>query len=133
MPDTLTLNSSLIYTPPAAPANSGLGSLAVTHTYNASAVGTIDVPNGTVVSTVIPVPFGSVSAAKTLIIKNNMTSEIGVRINGSVTNILNIPAGGKLEYSAPTAPVAVPITSASIVNTVDPTALERVQFFVFGD
>lgn len=133
MPDTLTLNLSLVYTPPAAPANSGQASLAVTHTYNASNVGSIDVPNGTVVGTVFPIPFGSLTAAKTLVIRNNLTAEVGVRLNGAVANNFNIPAGGELVYSAPTAPLAVPITAAALVTTVDPTALERCVFMVFGD
>lgn len=133
MPDTLTLNLSMVYTPPAAPANSGQASLAVTHTYNASAVGTIDIPPTTVVGTSFSVPFGSVSAAKTLVIRNNMTSELGVRLNAAGANNFNIPPGGEFVYSAPIAPLAVPITAVALITTVDPTTLERVIFAIFGD
>jgi hypothetical protein len=133
MPDILQLNLSLVYTPPAAPANSGQAALASTHTYNSFNVGSIDVPNGTVIGTTFDIPLGSVEDLKTLMIRNNMTSEIGVRLNAAVANNFNIPAGGTFVYSVPTAPLAVPITEAVLVTTADPTNLERILFWAFGD
>ena len=132
-----TFNSTLNiqYTPPSAPANSGVASLLVGGTYNGGQAGSIDVPTTIVVSppTVIPVPFGSVAAAKLLVIRNNMSSEVGVRLNGSVDNTFNIPAGSVISYMAPTAPGAVPLTSVDIVPTVIPTVVEQIHYWCFGD
>jgi hypothetical protein len=132
-----TFNSTLNiqYTPPSAPANSGVASLVVGGTYNGGQAGSIDVPTTIIVSppTVIPVPFGSVAAAKLLIIRNNMSSEIGVRLNGAVANTFNLPPGGEFVYAVPTTPGAIPLTSADVIPTVVPTVTEQIHFFVFGD
>jgi hypothetical protein len=132
-----TFNSTLNiqYTPPSAPANSGVASLVVGGTYNGGQAGSIDVPTTIVVlpPTVIPVPFGSVAAAKLLVIRNKMSSEIGVRLNGAVANTFNVPAGGEFIYSVPTAPLAIPLTSVDIVPTVAPTVVEQVDYWCFGD
>lgn len=132
-----TFNSTLNiqYTPPSAPANSGVASLLVGGTYNGGQAGSIDVPTTIVVSppTVIPVPFGSVDAAKLLVIRNNMSSEIGVRLNGAITDTFNLPPGGEFIYAAPTAPGAIPLTSADVVPTVVPTVIEKIDYWCFGD
>lgn len=132
-----TFNSTLNiqYTPPSAPANSGVASLLVGGTYNGGQAGSIDIPTTIVVSppTVIPVPFGSVAAAKLLVIRNNMSSEIGVRLNGAVSNTFNLPPGGEFVYAAPTAPGAIPLTSADVIPTVAPTVIEKIDYWCFGD
>ena len=131
--DNFSATFTFTYTPPNAPVNSGVASLAVSGTYQGGQAGSVDVPPGTTVGTVLSIPFGSVAAAKVLVIRNNMSSEVGIRLNGSGSNNFNIPAGGQIVYLVPTTPVAVPLTAASIITIVDPTAIERVNFWVFGD
>lgn len=131
--DNFTSTLTLAYTPPGAPVNSGVASLALGGTYQAGQAGSIDVPSGTTVGTALDVPFGSVAKAKLLVVKNNLSSEIGVRLNSAVANNFNVPAGGIFSYVAPTAPTAVPLTAVELITTVDPTATERVLFWVFGD
>lgn len=131
--DNFTATLNLVYTPPGSPAGSGVAALAQAGTYQAGQAGSIDVPPGTTVATVIPIPFGSVSAAKMLVVKNNMANEVGVRLNGAGSNTFNIPPGGFFAYVVPTTPGAVPLTSASIVTTVDPSTTDRTNFYVLGD
>ncbi len=133
MADNFTAALNLTYTPPGAPAGSGVAALAQAGTYQAGQAGTVDVPPGTTVATVLPIPFGSVAAAKLLVIKNNGANEIGVRLNASGSNNFNIPAGGMIAYAVATAPVAVPLTAASIITTVDPTTVDRIQYWTLGD
>ncbi len=128
-----TSTLSLQYTPPSAPTNSGVATLAVTGTYNGGQSGTIDVPNGTTADTSFSVPFGSLASAKLLVIRNNMSTDIAVRLNGAVADSFRIAAGGQFAYMAPTAPSTVPITSAIVRNSADPTATEEIQFWAFGD
>lgn len=133
MADSFNVNLSLQYTPPGSAANSGVSNLAVTGTYEAGQAGSIDIPNGTVVGTEFAVPFGSVAVPKLLMIKNNMTSEVGVRLNGAVADDFKVPAGGVLCYAVPTGPTVDPISALSIATTVDPTNTERANFWLFGD
>lgn len=129
-----TSTLSLQYTPPGAPVNSGVASLAVNGTYQAGQSGYVDIPPGTVVASVLPIPFGSVSAAKVLIVQNKGANEVGVRLNGHSVNDFNIPPGGSFAYIVPSEPGAVPLTSASIVTIVDPTTNpDAVYFWCFGD
>ena len=127
------LVSSITWTPPKAITNSGVSTLGTTGVYNAASVGTIDVPPGTVVGTVFSVPFGHIDSLKVIVIRNDMSSDIGVRINGSVTDNFEIAAGGELHYMAPTAPATTPITSLSVVTTLDPAQTESIYFWAFGD
>lgn len=131
--DNFTATLNLQYTPPGAPVNSGVAAMSVGGTYQAGQAGSIDVPPGTTVDTVLGVPFGSVSKAKLLVLKNGLSSELGVRLNASVTNNFNVPPGGVVSYAVPVAPGAVPLTQVDIVTTVDPSATERVLFWCFGD
>jgi len=131
--DSFNAVLNLKYTPPGAPANSGVAALTVAGTYQAGQSGTTDVQPGTNVGTVFAIPFGSISAAKLVVIRNNTSAEISVKLNGSSPVNFNLPAGGEFVYSAPTAPQANPMTSLSFLTTVDPTEIERVQWWVFGD
>jgi hypothetical protein len=131
--DAFTATLNLQYTPPGAPANSGVAALAVGGTYNAGQSGTIDVTTGSTVGQVIPIPFGSVVAGKLVVIRNNLSAEIGVRLNGAVANNFNVPPGGMLAYAAPTAPGAVPLTRVDIVLTAVPVVTERTVYWTLGD
>lgn len=131
--DNFTATLSLQYTPPGAPVNSGVATLAAVGTYNANSVGTVDVPPGTVVGTTFSIPFSSIAAAKLCVIRNNMSSAIGIRINGAVANNFQVAAGGEFMYASPAAPGSDPLTSIVVVTTVDPTQIERISYWVFGD
>jgi len=133
MPTPVTFTAAVQWTPPSAPANSGNATFSVVAQVNAQNVGQVDVQTTDAPATLFPMPFGSVSAAKILIVKNMMSSEVGVRINGAVANNFRIPAGGMVTYAAPVAPGAEPWTSATIVTTATPASIEAVQFFIFGD
>ena len=131
--DNFSAQLNLQYTPPGSTVNSGVASLAAAGTYNAGQSGTIDVPTTAQVGDAFPVPFGSVSAGKLVVIRNNLSAELSVKLNGSSTVNFNIPPGGEFVYVAPTAPGANPMISASLILTAVPTVVERVLFFVFGD
>jgi len=133
MADQLTTATSVTYTPPKAAANSGQSTLGTSGVYNAAAVGSIDIPNGTIVGTVFSIPFNSVDNAKTVIIRNDMTSDVGVRLNGAVADNFELAPSGEMIISNPVAPGTTPITQIDVVTTADPTNLERLFYFVFGD
>ncbi len=131
--DNFNATLNLKYTPPGSPPGSGVAALVVAGTYQAGQSGSTDVPPGTVVGTAFAIPFGSVTAAKLFVIRNNTSSEISIKLNSSGSANFNIPAGGEFVYSAPTAPDAVPLTAVSFLTTVDPTEIERVLWWCFGD
>jgi hypothetical protein len=131
--DNFTATLNLQYTPPGAPANSGVAALPVQGTYNAGQSGTIDVPTTAQVGDSFAVPFGSVQAAKLVVLKNNLSSEIAVKVNGASAVSFNIPPGGEFMFSIPTAPGANPFAALSFALTAAPTLVERISYFVFGD
>lgn len=135
MASTVVTQSSVQWTPPAAPANSGLSTFTVQASHNAQNVGTIDVPSGTAPATSFSIPFGSVGKAKVLIVKSLMTSDVDVKINGSTDPVFTMAPGGSFRYEAPVDPTTGvnPITSASFAVLVAPTAVESVQYWVMGD
>jgi hypothetical protein len=134
MPAALvTIGLSVQWTPPNAAVNSGNSSFQVQGPYNAQQVGQIDVQTTDIPGTIFPVQFGSISKAKVVIIKNMMSSEIGIRLNGAIANNFNLPSGGEVVYASPTGPAAVPLTAIDVVTTASPTATEQINTFVFGD
>ena len=133
MPDQLTTQLSVTYTPPKAAQNSGQSTLGITSTYNGQSVGTVDVPPGTTPPTTFAIPFGSVSAAKACIIRNDMSSDIGIRLNSAVADNFELGSGGELMITSPIAPSTTPLISVDILTTADPTSLEQVFFWVYGD
>jgi len=130
---TFTITVGLQYTPPAAPDNSGVSTLGTAGSINAQNVGTIDIPSGTVVGTVMGIPFGSISASSAILIKNYMTSSIGVRLNGAVADDFEIAPSGEFMLSGSTAPSVTPLTQVDIVTTADPTTTEQIMYWLFGD
>ncbi len=133
MPTNVTVNASVQWTPPSAPANSGNATFNVVAPCNAQNVGQIDVQTTDAPNTSFAIPFGSVAAAKILIIKNMLSAEIAVRLNGSGSDNFRIAAGGVLMYSAPIAPGSTPLSSVTVLTTASPSVIENVQFFVYGD
>ena len=96
MSSTATVSLSLQYTPPSAAANSGNVSFQTQTSHNAQNVGNIDVNPADPTLTEFPVPFGAVGQAKVLVIKNLMTSDIGVRINGGVPVSTGVKTGASI-------------------------------------
>jgi hypothetical protein len=133
MATTATVNVSITYTPPAGATNSATASLATAASNSAQNVGVIDVPSGTGPAATFPIPFGSVAAAKILIVKNAMSSDLGVQLNGSGTDIYQISAGGMMMIGMPTEPGADTLTDATITVIDAITSAQTVQFWVFGD
>ena len=133
MATTFSCTIGLLYTPPSAQANSGNATLQIQGSASGQNVGQVDIAAATAPATVIPIPFGALASAKLFLIKNMMSSEIGVRINGHVTNDFNVPVGGVVMYAAPSAPSLVPFTLASIVTTGTPSVTESVLYWTFGD
>lgn len=135
MANTVVLQSSVQWTPPSAPANSGQSAFTTQASYNAQNVGAIDVPSGTSPSTSFSIPFGSVGRARVLIVKSLMTSDVDVKINGSTDPIFTLAPGGSFRYEAPIDPSTGthPITSASFAVLVAPTNSESCNFWVMGD
>ena len=133
MPTPVTVAATLQWTPPSAPANSGTATFNVVAQVNAQNVGQSDVQTSDTPGTAFPMPFGSVQAAKVMCIKNMMSSDVGVRLNGHGSNDFRVPAGGMVMYACPAAPGADPVSSASIVTTASPASVENVQFFIYGD
>jgi hypothetical protein len=130
---TFTVACSVVFTPPGANVNSGQSSFPSQGTYGAQCSGNIDVPSGTVLGTSYSIPFGSVAAAKLLIVKNMMSSDIAVRLNGAVTDTFRIAAGGEFMYASPATPSGTPLASALFMTTASPTADEQVLFVTLGD
>jgi hypothetical protein len=125
---------NLQYTPPSAPAGSGTAVFVLPVTFNAQCVGQIDLQPIITPPDVISIPFGGVAKAKLLIIKNLMSNDIGVRLNGSVTDSFDLCTMGEFIYISPTNPLASPITAAVVVALIAPLAtVESIQYWVFGD
>ena len=133
MPTNVTVTTNLQWTPPSAPVNSGNASMSVVASINAQNVGSIDVQTTDTSPTTFAIPFGSISAAKVLLIKNMMSSDISVRLNGDNADTFRIPSGGAIHYAAPATPGSVPISSVTVITTVTPTQVETIHYFVFGD
>jgi hypothetical protein len=134
MAHTVVSTSTLQWTPPSAAVNSGQSAFVQQASYNEQNVGTIGVPPATPPLTVFQIPFGSVSKAKHMTIKNLMTSDIDVALNGSADPI-TLPPGGKMSYECPVdASTGVsPLTEAAVTVLVSPTNSEKIEYWVFGD
>ena len=133
MSSTTVVTLGIQYTPPSAPVNSGQSTFSVTAIHSAQNVGQIDVNSTDIPTTVFVIPFGSVAAAKVAIVKNLMSSDVGIRINGSVTDNFRLAAGGELAYACQTAPNSSPLASISVVTTASPGSTENISYWIMGD
>lgn len=133
MSSTAVVTLGIQYTPPSAPVNSGQSSFSTSSVYNSQNVGQIDVQPTDIPATIFIIPFGSIASAKVAVIKNLMSSDIGVRINGAVADNFKISAGGELIYACQIAPSSNPMASISIVTTATPGSIENVSYWIFGD
>jgi hypothetical protein len=130
---TVTTNLTISWTPPGAALNSGNSIYQLQATYNGQNVGQVDITTAYVPAALVSIPFGNVTAAKVLFVKNMMSQEVSVRLNGAIADTFNLPPGGEFLYAIPAAPLAVPMTSATISAAAAPAVTESVQFFLLGD
>jgi hypothetical protein len=131
-----TVTLGVQFTPPSAPANSGVSTFGAQGNYNAQNVGAIDVPTTVVPPTDFAIPFGSVSAASMALVKNLTSNAIGLKLNGSLTVNYDLAPGAIWMMAGATASTGVgstPLTAISATVTVAPTIVEAVQYMVFGD
>lgn len=131
---TVTLN--IQWTPPGAQVGSGNSAYTTQLSYNGQNVGSLDIQTTTPITTIMPIPFGPIVQAKVVIIRNNMSSDIGIRLNGAVADQFRLASNAEFVMASPTAPIGAPtglITSASITTTAQPLSVENVSFWVFGD
>lgn len=133
MAQTATITFGILYTPPSAAANSGNASFSTQASYNAQNVGQLDVQTSDAPATTFAIPFGSVSAGKIVMVRNMMSTEIGIRLNAAGSDNMKLPAGGEFVYAASVAPNATPLTAVTIVTTASPAQIENVMYWVFGD
>ena len=133
MASTATTNLSIVYSPPAGPANSVTASLATAAVHNAQSVGIIDIPSGTGPSAAFDIPFGSVEVAKMVVINNSSNDEVGIKLNGAVADNYRISGGGFMSIVMPTEPGADPVSSMELTWINSNTTLQTIQYFVFGD
>lgn len=126
-----TVTLSIVYTPPNAPANSGTATFTTAITHNAQNCGLLDVPASTTIATEITIPFGGVSSAKILIIKNSMTQDLILKLNGS--SIYHLSPGGVFNSAMSVEPLSLPLTAATVTTTATLPALEQISYFVLGD
>lgn len=134
MAHTVVFSASVQWTPPSAPTNSGQSAFTFQASYNAQNTGSHDVPSGTAPATEFPIPFGSVNKAKLLVIKNLMTTDVNVKLNGS-TDLITLAPQGMMSFNNPTDPTTGtnPLTEASVIILTSPTNVEAIQYWVFGD
>jgi hypothetical protein len=62
-----------------------------------------------------------------------MSTDIGVRLNGSVTDNFELSSGQAYLICGQTAPTTTPITQIDVVTTADPASLEQIIYWVMGD
>jgi len=127
-----TVTLGVQFTPPSAPVNSGVSTFGAQGNCDAQNVGTIDVPTTMTPPTTYDIPFGSVASASMVLVKNNMTAAVGLKINGSVTVNFDLAPGAIFMMAGPTASAGVPLISVSATVTAAPTATEQLSYFVFG-
>jgi hypothetical protein len=128
-----TTSLGIVWTPPSAAANSGNSNIAIQGTENAQSVGKVDVGSGTIIGTVFVIPLSGISAAKVCVIQNQMSSEIGVRLNGNVTDNFRLAPGQTFCLFGPSAPGTTPLTSVSVVTTAAPSQVETINYWALGD
>jgi len=128
-----TLNVSISWTPPGAPVNSGNVVTSLTTSSNSQNVGRIDVKASDGLRTEFAVPFGSIEAVKMLFLKNSTSVEMGLRINGSPSDIFSIPPGGLFFNGSNSATIDTPIYSISLYNLDVTGSTENIDYYLFGE
>lgn len=100
--------------------------------YQAQLVGTIDIPADGQTDDVIDIPFGSLTGATAMLLFNRSTQQLNVSLNTSAT-LIGLAPGGCLMIGNPTLPATTALSAASVKLTADASAVETVEFRLFGD
>lgn len=129
----VVVSTSITWTPPFAPSNSGASTFSITASYNAQNVGNVDIPASTPPGTDFTVPFGTVDKAKVIALKNSGSKELELKINGAMASTFNIPAGAGVIYESSTEQATSGWTSATVTTTDTHTTIDPLQFWIFGD
>jgi hypothetical protein len=114
------------------------GSTAVSETvaksvaFNDSAVGVLDVAQGTTSATVFTIPVGSISTILALYVENLTGQDMLIKFN-STTVTMYVPTGSALFYFAPVAPGTDPWTALSLTTTTSQVADGKINYRVFGN
>ena len=132
---TSSIAANLTYTPPLSATQQQIAFSNIEN-YTPQSVGTITVPIGTAANFTFSIPFGTIHVADVVILFNRGNQDMGVRINGvpvAPAILYQIPPGGMLCISHPTAPGALPIASVNVDTTVIQSALiGQFDYYVFG-
>ncbi len=99
--------------------------------YTAFNRGKLDVPAGTVSTTVFTVPVGSLLKVTGVWIKNATLQDMTLKINGSAA-LQKVAAGGTIFLADPAAS-ATPITAITLTATATETLAASIKYAVFGD
>lgn len=99
--------------------------------YNAFLVGELDVPNATAGSTAYSIPFGSVTNATGVWIRNATGQDLTLKINGSAALHL-IKTGSDVVLPADGVSGG-PLTAVSLTTTATQSGEGQIEFFVAGD
>lgn len=130
---TVASTIGVLWTPPFTQLNSGNSAINLSAQYNAQNVGELDIPGATAAATPFTIPFGSVQSAKFFMIKNNLSFDIGIKLNGASSVEYQIAPGGLVLISQPQGPNAVPLATAIVVTTAIQGSTETISFWIFGD
>lgn len=102
--------------------------------YTASNAGFIDVLAATADAHEYEIPFGAVDEVKGILVQNNTTQQLNVRLNGAVADEYSLPPGGLfIPLFGTTASLDSPLLSISLVTTAAVTADGTIAYVVLGD
>ncbi len=100
-------------------------------TYTACNRGIVDIPAGTVSTTVFTIPVGSLAKVTGLRITNRSLQRLTLKINGS-NALQGIAAGGTVFLADPSWS-ATPITAVTLTATATEVAAATIAYASFGD
>jgi len=127
------LTASLGYTPPGGGSGSATAVLTATAPYTAESIGIMDIPASTIEGVEFQIPFGTISEAFCLVIKNTNSQSMGVRFNAVVgvgPDEYQMPPGGELIINHP---VGAGTTVADGVTNTDVSFVSATAAFVTAD
>lgn len=124
-----SFNASLSFTPPAS--NTVSQSFSLKLSYSAVSLGTIDVDSGS--TTAIEVPFGGSTAARGVVVRNNLDVDVGVRINGNSANLYDLAPGGMLMHWAPQDAQADNLAAITLTPATATVAAGTIEYVVLGE
>jgi hypothetical protein len=128
---TYSLNS----TPPLGGPNTTATDVVGPVTMTAQNEGVLDIPSGSATGAAFSIPFGSVGSPQHVFVQNaGMSGTIKVGINGGTgaSQVMELPPGGSVEYTAPVAVAEPPTVIAVFVGATEP-GLGQVKYVIYGN